>query len=661
MTLKPSARVGLRLLLAALPLALVAQDQAPAPPATPPKSESWAAEAQPIPITRTPGQVTVFDEEDIQRSGTRTLGAFLLRELPAQVQNQGGSGLAAHVFLGGSRPQDTLILMDGVPYMDPARLGQDLNEVPLLGITRIEVIIGAPGSGLSGQGGTIALFTGKPVKPGTSGDLGSMGGNNGQGQVLATPGFTWDGGYLIGGNLSAKEKQPMPTDRPYRQVTNHLGLGQRWGSALWTVAWRGNYFGIPQPYQQVSDASRIYNPARESRQKSDTGQLRVDWDLGSGRTLDTTLGLARFEHDEPPVGSALPTHFEGRQTWFKSALRLPTGPRSGLSLRLEAQDARQDGDVDPAVVGSAKGSQLGLGLDWHFEPMPSFRLLGQARGTKDRQSFVQGGADTEVLNASGHTLRLGFNQELGYGFRLYASASDSSTAPALLQQLRNGQSPGTAPLRMEQATTLQLGLGWDQGNWHGKLESQQQTGTDLIAPSGAIYVNQDRLRARSTEAAFGWRLAKQMGLEAFIRAQEARDLNAPEGKEYSTLAAQRRPFAAHGLKGFLGWSQVSTEVHYTQQGRQYSTYGESAGRAAATGQPPIVRATQVVYHDVGLSATLKAGRHWTFIVRGEHLLQPKTEPTEWAGKLNEGKNDAFVIDGYPAGPPSYSLEARYRF
>jgi len=663
MSLKPSVTAGFSFLLSTLSLTLIGQEQGALASATqaateaakPP--ESWAAESRPVAVGRTPGQVLLFDEEDIRRYGSRTLGEFLLREMPGQVQNQGGPGLASHIYLGGSRPQDTLILIDGVPLMDPGRLGQDLNEIPLLGITRIEVITGSPSSGPSGQGGTIALFTGKPVKAGASGDLSGLGGNNGQGQSTAAPGWAWDGGFLRGGNLSAEEKQTTQTDRPYRQVTNFFGLGQKWGAAQWSVAWRSTLFGVPQPYQDVTDFSRIYNPGRESRQRGDSGQVRVDWSLGPGLSLETVLGLSRFRHDQADDGSAILSHFEGRQTRFESALHLGTGPRSGLSLRLEGQTSRQDGDEDPTILGGAKGNQVGLGLEWSFEPVPGFRLLGQARGTKDQQSLVQGGTDSKVLDASGHTFRLGFNQELGGGFRLYAAGGTGRTAPAIIQQLRNSQLPGVAPLRMEQVALMQLGLGWGQGNWYGRLQSQQQTGKDLIGTDGLAYVNQDHVRVRGTDAAFGWRTAKKLGLEAFVRAQEARDLNAPEGQAYSTPASQRRPFSSHGLKGMAGGSQVQVEVHYTMQGHQYASLGD-----CDCAQPiPTIRATQVVYRDVGMSTTVKAGRHWTLVWRGEHLVQPKVDPAEWVSKLKDGQNDAFQVYGYPAARPTYSFEARFAY
>jgi len=89
--------------------------------------------------------------------------------------------------------------------------------------------------------------------------------------------------------------------------------------------------------------------------------------------------------------------------------------------------------------------------------------------------------------------------------------------------------------------------------------------------------------------------------------------------------------------------------------------GDGSGRAASNGLPPVIRPTQVVYREMGLSTTLQAGRHWTFVLRGEHLLQPRTDAAQWVAATREGQNDAAIIDGYPAAPPSVSLEARFRF
>jgi len=112
--------------------------QPPVPgPAQPPPPESWAAESRPVRLTGTPAQVRVYGADDLLRSGARTLGEFLVREMPGQIQNEGGPGLPSRSFLGGLRPQDTTVLFDGIPVSDPGRLGTDLNEIPLVGVTRI--------------------------------------------------------------------------------------------------------------------------------------------------------------------------------------------------------------------------------------------------------------------------------------------------------------------------------------------------------------------------------------------------------------------------------------------------------------------------------------------------------------------------------------------
>lgn len=66
MIIKRPAAAGRIFLLSAMSLALAAQEPVPAPqgaPGEPPKEkprESWAAESQPVAVSRTPGQVVIF-------------------------------------------------------------------------------------------------------------------------------------------------------------------------------------------------------------------------------------------------------------------------------------------------------------------------------------------------------------------------------------------------------------------------------------------------------------------------------------------------------------------------------------------------------------------------------------------------------------------------
>lgn len=665
---------------------LGAQDPDPRPPApaqaapqppSPPPPESWVAEARPVRLSGTPGQVRVYGGDDIQRSGARTLGEFLVREMPGQVQNEGGPGLPSRAFLGGMRPQDTTVLLDGIPVSDPGRLGTDLNEIPLVGVTRIEVVTGSPGMGFAGAGGTIALFTGKPEGEGPSGDLSGLGGARGRGSATVAPGYGWEGGYLRGGTFTAEEKQTTDTVRPYRQVSHFFAFGQKVEDVTWTLGWRHTAFGVPVPFQDVTETTRVYNPGRESRQKGDSGLLRVDVALDDQSSFETTFSMSRFRHEAPDEGTAEAQRFEGRDARLQLAYHRQVSPRTGLSFRLDGGEARQDGTEDPDVAGRARARTLGLGVEWRFEPVPGLRLIGQARQAWFRQTLLQGSSETELLKGSGALLRLGINQELPWGFRVYAGAGAGTLPPHLIQQLRNSEIPGAAPLRAEKLTFSQIGLGWGTGRAYLRLEAQQlrlrdalgveaqATPTPLFAKGlaganvagGTAYVNQDRIRIQGLETTVGWSPLRLLGVEAFLRTQEARDLNAAAGQEFATPAVQRRPFSTHGLKTRIGGGAVRVDLHYTLVGHQFASIGDCDCAAPV----PTIRPIQAVFRDVGMTTTVKAGKRWTLIWRGEHLLQPKVDPAEWVARLKDSQSDAFMVYGYPAARPSYSFEARFTY
>lgn len=652
--------------------------QAP-PPQAPPTPESWAAESRPVRLTGTPAQVRVFGADDLLRSGARTLGEFLVREMPGQVQNEGGPGLPSRSFLGGLRPQDTTVLFDGIPVSDPGRLGTDLNEIPLVGVTRIEVITGSPGMGFSGAGGTIALFTGKPTEEGPSGDLSGLGGAHGRGSATVAPGYGWEDGYLRAGSLTAEEKQTTDTVRPYRQVSNFFAFGQKVEDVTWTLGWRHTAFGVPAPFQDVTETTRVYNPGRETRQQGDSGLLKVGVALDERSSVEGTFSMSRFRHEAPDEGLADPQRYEGRDARLQLAYHRQVSPRTGLSFRLDLGEARQDGTEDPDVAGRARQRTYGVGLEWRFEPVTGFRVIGQARNAWFKQTLLRGdGTEADLLSGNGAMVRLGLNQELPWGFRIYAGAGTGTLPPHLIQQLRNDAIPGSTPLRAEKLAFSQIGLGWGTGRAYVRVEAQQMRLRDAIGveaqatlpgprgvaglgaanvAGGNAYVNQDRIRIQGVETTLGWTPLRFLGVEAFARAQEARDLNAAAGQEFATPAVQRRPFSTHGLKTRIGGDTVRVDLHYTLVGHQFASIGDCDCAAPV----PTIRPIQAVFRDVGMTTTVKAGKRWTLIWRGEHLLQPKVDAAEWVARLKDSQNDTFMVYGYPAARPSYSFEARFTY
>jgi len=109
--------------------------------------------------------VSVLTADDIERNQWRTL-PDALRALPGvQVEQAGGPGSAASVFVWGTNANHTKIIIDGVDASDPSSPNGafDFSQILLSDVARIEVLRG-PQSGLYGSdaiGGVILIETKK--------------------------------------------------------------------------------------------------------------------------------------------------------------------------------------------------------------------------------------------------------------------------------------------------------------------------------------------------------------------------------------------------------------------------------------------------------------------------------------------------------------------
>ncbi|MCX7627204.1 MAG: TonB-dependent receptor, partial [Methylophilaceae bacterium] len=109
--------------------------------------------------------VTVIDRQEIERHGAGTVAELLVRQPGIQVITSGnsGPGTATSIFVRGANPNQTKVLVDGLPIS--GALDQDatkaLVNLPLGNVERIEIVRG-PASSLYGAdaiGGVIQIFT----------------------------------------------------------------------------------------------------------------------------------------------------------------------------------------------------------------------------------------------------------------------------------------------------------------------------------------------------------------------------------------------------------------------------------------------------------------------------------------------------------------------
>lgn len=105
--------------------------------------------------------VTVVDEEEIQRAGQSTLVELLAQQPGIEITSSGGAGTISSIFMRGTNSGHVVVLIDGM-RIDSATLGSTAFEnLPLGQIDKIEILRG-PATSLYGQdaiGGVIQIFT----------------------------------------------------------------------------------------------------------------------------------------------------------------------------------------------------------------------------------------------------------------------------------------------------------------------------------------------------------------------------------------------------------------------------------------------------------------------------------------------------------------------
>jgi vitamin B12 transporter len=119
------------------------------------------ANREPAPLETVGSSVTVISREEIERRQSPSV-LDLLRSVPGLEINQtGGPGGLANIFMRGADPTQTLVLVDGVPVDDTTGGGFDFSAIRSDNIDRIEILRGPQSTlyGSEAMGGVISIIT----------------------------------------------------------------------------------------------------------------------------------------------------------------------------------------------------------------------------------------------------------------------------------------------------------------------------------------------------------------------------------------------------------------------------------------------------------------------------------------------------------------------
>ena len=635
-----------------------------------PKAEAKAtvtvtAEALPVETVKTPNPVLVLDAEAIQKSGARTLGELMASRFPGQVLSNGGVGTATSLFLGGSRSQDVVVLVDGIRVQDASGLGgASLGSLSLSGIERVEVQTGPCSTrfGAEAMGGVIALYSAGSAPAGLSGELRGTIGHRGVREGVAAPAFGWGSGWLRVGLGANREDQATETPKPFRSNAVALGLGQQLGAAtLLTLSYRNAYFGVPIPWASVSAGTAprpasAYQDARETATRSQLVAASLRTEFSPSLEGELTLGQALQARREPDYFTGAANHpYDSRRNQASGSLAFL--PAQGLSLGLSVDAYEEHAAMDDYMGGKDRGvgRHFGLSLEGAYEPLDALRLSASARTQKDRQTYTFTGAGQPGLDLSADTWKVGANWRIREGLRAYASLGTGFGVPFLSAVMYNQQNaaPGSDPLREERSRFQQAGLDWTSGPWTLRLQASRTRFDNLVTfdLTDYVYKNAANLRIQGADLTVGYRAAA-WSLEGTYRNQEARDLKAPADQQLSSGGVVRRPFQSLGLRASRTFGEFRADAHWGWFGGRYENFG---------GFPSRLGANKTHFNDLGASLTWSATPALSVALRGEHLMQPKTTKADWLARRYDTANDASLIFGFPAQGPEAILDLRYRF
>jgi outer membrane cobalamin receptor len=661
--------------LLALGVTLLASDS-DLPSKTKPKSDADAtvtvtAEADPVEVAKTPNPVVVVDGKTIEASGASNLGDLLQDTLPGQVLSTGGPGTAASIYLGGSRPQDTVVTLNGFRLTDAAGMGGvNTSLLGLIGVDRVEIQQGPSSTrfGSDALGGVVALYTPGSAPKGFSGGAALKSGSHDNTAFQFTPAYGWDTGWVRAA-IGAEEADPATqAANTYRAVNSYLGYGQQLGeSTLLTFDYLNAYTGVPIPivfasYGTDPRPDYAYNETRDSSNRIEvySGALHTMF----SPTVRGEFSLGQITQDRmEPLSDGIDSagsEYTSRRNQFSGNVIWDITPVDSLQVGTEAYEefATTPDAVNELIRNSAKARHLALLLEGAMEPITNFRIVGSLRTQRDQQIITPQNSPETETQITQITGKLGVNWQFASSWRIYASAGTGFSNPLLSEALWNSHYGGD-PLDNEKSRSYQAGITYQSGPWQAGLELSRTLFSSLVYydPNGGVYIpdwymnsgvyrNGSDIRIQSAEISGGYG-TPTWGVKGFYRNQEARDQTVSENRQLKTDAVVRRPFQSFGFMAYavMGW--VRLDARWSWFGSRYE-YG-------------LPDAYRTHFNDLSLSATLTATPALSFTLRGDHLLQRVSSKEEFLDRLHDFQNDAEQVYGFPATPPTWTLEARYRF
>ncbi|ENO77412.1 TonB-dependent receptor [Thauera sp. 27] len=460
------------------------------------------ATRQPVKANELLADVTVIDRAQIERAAASNVVDLLSRQPGVQFARNGGPGASVSLYLRGTKPDQTKILVDGVPFNSTALSGSSLQYLSLNNVERIEIVRGAASAiyGADAIGGVINIIT-RTAEPGLrldgyagagsrdtrQGDLAVSGGDERWRFRLHVNSLNTDGFSSRRGASNRDADDDRYRNEGYGGALSfHPAEGHEVGVSFLEQSGTVQYdsFGGSGNFDdRASFKTSVFNAFVRNR-------LTSSWSsrLSYGRTDED-----RADYSEPapwdPLGITRRESTNETLSW-QNDIALPIGTGLVVVERFE-QVARPR---ETFAEGNVQIDSLGLG--WTAD-----------LGPHSWQANVR--HDDHSRYGDKLTGGVSYGYQLAPDLRASAGVSKAFKSPSL-DQLYN-VSYGNPDLKPENALNRELGLTWASGNQLVTATYFINTIEDMIGWSGG-YANVDKARIRGLTLAYalnvdGWDFA----------------------------------------------------------------------------------------------------------------------------------------------------------
>ena len=434
-----------------------------ATPATPAFAGETDSDAEAIVVTATRqamranellSDVTVIDRSAIEARGQETVADLLARQPGVQVSSSGGPGTSTSFYVRGARPEQTKVMLDGVPINSVDLSGSPLRFLSLADVERIEILRG-PASALYGAdaiGGVIQIFT-RTGAPGVTANAFAGYGtyNTWQANAGLSGGneqwrYRFEGSHEASDGFSAqKHASNKDADKDgYRNSGGGVSLsflpatGHELGFKFRQNAGTTHYDSGMTPADGNFDDRVDFET--QQWQVFTRNRLTEAWTskLLYGETLDDQSSYSSWT----PEGDRLRTI--NRQATWQNDIRLPLG----VAL-LAVEHLEQTALSEESFAVSPEQRTDSLLAGWTAN-RGNHRWQMSARHD-DHSEF--GGQETYAL---------AYGYQLTDALRVQASYGTAFKAPSLYQLFSSWY--GNVNLRPEEAKNREAALVWERGN-----------------------------------------------------------------------------------------------------------------------------------------------------------------------------------------------------